>query len=98
MLGADIAMRPPPLARLLIPRLPFFYGWVVLGSVCLAGFARQGPAVAVLSIFVAPMTQHFGWSRTAIAGAVSGGGGLAAIVSPIIGPGLGRQGARLGLT
>ena len=29
----------PYLARLLVPRLPFFYGWVVLGCLCLAGFA-----------------------------------------------------------
>jgi len=89
---------PPLLPRLLIPRLPFFYGWVVLGCVCLAGFARQGPSVAVLSIFVTPMTEHFGWSRTAIAGAVSVGGVLAAVISPIIGPMLDRQGARLVLT
>lgn len=88
-------MQPPFLPRLLIPRLPFFYGWVVLGCVCLAGFARQGPAVAVLSIFVVPMTSEFGWSRTAIAGAVSLGGVLAAFVSPIIGPVLDRRGARL---
>jgi OFA family oxalate/formate antiporter-like MFS transporter len=87
-------MRPPFLARLLLPRLNFYYGWVVLGCVCLAGFARQGPAVAVLSIFVTPMTQEFGWSRTAIAGAVSLGGVLAAVVSPMLGPVLDRSGAR----
>src|SRR6185295_4749311 len=88
-------MRPPLLPRLLIPRLPFFYGWVVLGCLCLAGFARQGPAVAVLSIFVVPMTDAFGWSRTEMAGAVSLGGVLAAIISPVIGPTLDRRGARL---
>lgn len=85
----------PTLARLLVPRLPFFYGWVVLGCVCLAGFARQGPAVAVLTIFLVPMTDEFGWSRMAIAGAVSGGGLLAAFLSPVIGPILDRRGARL---
>jgi MFS transporter, OFA family, oxalate/formate antiporter len=89
------AYSAPYLARLLVPRLPFFYGWVVLGCVCLAGFARQGPAVAVLSIFLVPMTTEFGWSRMAIAGAVSGGGLLAAFVSPLIGPVLDRRGARL---
>lgn len=88
-------MNAPFLPRLLIPRLPFFYGWVILGCVCLAGFARQGPAVAVLSVFVTPMTAEFGWSRTAISGAVSLGGLLAAIVSPILGPVLDRRGARL---
>jgi len=88
-------MRPPLLARVLVPRLPFFYGWVVLACICLAGFARQGPAVAVLSVFVVPMTDAFGWSRTEMAGAVSLGGLLAAFVSPALGPVLDRRGARL---
>lgn len=88
-------MRPPLLPRLLVPRLPFFYGWVVLACVCLAGFARQGPAVATLSVFVVPMTDAFGWSRTEMAGAVSLGGVLAAFVSPLLGPVLDRRGARL---
>jgi len=88
-------MRPPLLPRLIVPRLPFFYGWIVLGCICLAGFARQGPAVAVLSVFVVPMTDAFGWSRTEMAGAVSLGGVLAAFVSPMLGPVLDRRGARL---
>jgi MFS family permease len=88
-------MRPPLLPRLIVPRLPFFYGWIVLACICLAGFARQGPAVAVLSIFVVPMTDAFGWSRTEMAGAVSLGGVLAAFVSPMLGPVLDRRGARL---
>ncbi len=88
-------MRAPPLPRFLIPRLPFFYGWVVLGCICLAGFARQGPAVAVLSIFIVPMSDAFGWSRTEMSGAVSVGGLLAAFLSPMIGPFVDRQGARL---
>ena len=88
-------MRPPLVPRLLVPRLPFFYGWIVLACICLAGFARQGPAVATLSVFVVPMTDAFGWSRTEMAGAVSLGGVLAAFVSPLIGPVLDRRGARL---
>ncbi len=88
-------MQAPVLPRLLLPRLPFYYGWVVLGCLCLAGFARQGPAVATLSVFVVPMTAEFGWSRAAIAGAVSLGGVLAAIVAPPLGPILDRRGARL---
>ena len=62
---------------------------------CLAGFARQGPAVATLSIFVEPMTREFGWSRTALSGADSLGGVLAALASPLIGPVPDRRGARL---
>jgi len=80
---------------LLMARLPFFYGWIILACACCAGFARQGPAVAILSIFVEPMTNSFGWSRTAVSGAVSLGGIIAAMVSPLIGPVLDRQGARV---
>jgi MFS transporter, OFA family, oxalate/formate antiporter len=79
----------------LIARLPFFYGWVILACACCAGFARQGPAVATLSIFVEPMTSDFGWSRTAISGAASLGGIMAALMSPLIGPLLDRRGARM---
>ena len=87
----------PALPNLLSGRLPFFYGWVVLACLCCAGFARQGPAVATLSIFVEPLTREFGWSRTALSGAVSLGGVLAAVSSPLIGPLLDRHGARLTL-
>src|SRR5580698_2183238 len=86
---------PPILPRLLIPRLPFFYGWVILGAVCCAGFSRARGGVAILSIFVAPMTHDFGWSRTAISGAASVGGLLAALASPRLGRLLDRTGARV---
>ena len=85
----------PALPRSLAARLPFYYGWVVLACLCCAGFSRQGPAVATLSIFVEPLTREFGWSRTALSGAVSLGGLLAAIASPWIGPLLDRRGSRL---
>jgi len=92
-----VATARPALPYLLSGRLPFFYGWVVLACLCCAGFARQGPAVATLSIFVEPLTREFGWSRTALSGAVSLGGVLAALSSPLIGPLLDRHGARLTL-
>jgi sugar phosphate permease len=83
------------LPRLLIPRLPMYYGWIVLGCLCCAGFSRQGGAVATLSIFVEPMTRNFGWSRTALSGAVSLGGVLAALTAPALGQVLDRHGPRL---
>jgi len=76
-------------------RLPFYYGWIILGCLCCVGFARQGSAVATLSIFVEPLTRDFGWTRTALSGAVSLGGLLAALVAPLIGPLLDRRGSRL---
>jgi sugar phosphate permease len=51
--------------------------------------------VATLSIFVEPLTREFGWSRTALSGAVSLGGVLAAVAAPLIGPLLDRRGSRL---
>lgn len=88
-------MHRPFLPALLSARLPVFYGWIVLACLCCAGFARQGPAVATLSVFVEPLTREFGWSRTALSGAVSLGGVLAALIAPWIGPVLDRQGSRL---
>ncbi|HZT47606.1 MAG TPA: MFS transporter, partial [Hyphomicrobiaceae bacterium] len=82
-------------ATALIARLPFYYGWVILACACTAGFARGGPAVATLSVFVEPMTSEFGWSRAALSGAVSLGGVMAALASPLLGPVLDRRGARL---
>ena len=108
-IGAELSRNPviarpvlptaarPALPYLLSGRLPFFYGWVVLACLCCAGFARQGPAVATLSIFVEPLTREFGWSRAALSGAVSLGGVLAALSTPLIGPLLDRSGPRLTL-
>jgi sugar phosphate permease len=88
-------MGAPLLPGLLSRRVPVFYGWIVLACLCCAGFARQGPAVATLSIFIEPLTREFGWSRTALSGAVSLGGVLAAVAAPLIGPVLDRRGSRL---
>ncbi|HXC88608.1 MAG TPA: MFS transporter [Stellaceae bacterium] len=85
------------LPELLSARLPFYYGWVVLASLCCAGFARQGGATATFSVFVEPLSREFGWSRTAISGAASLGGVLAALLSPVIGPLLDRHGSRAAL-
>jgi sugar phosphate permease len=86
------------LPRRLAARLPFFYGWIVLGCLCCAGFARQGGATTTFSVFVAPLTGEFGWSRTAISGAASLGGLLAALVAPLIGPLVDRHGSRATLS
>jgi sugar phosphate permease len=83
------------LPRALAALVPFYYGWIVLACLCCAGFARQGPAVATFSVFVEPLTRDFGWSRTAVSGAVSLGGVLAALILPLIGPLLDRRGSRL---
>src|SRR5271169_491322 len=96
-MAAPLNLSRRGLPQLLSARLPFFYGWVVLACLCCAGFSRQGGATATLSVFVEPLTREFGWSRTAVSGAVSLGGVLAALASPLIGPLVDRHGSRLTL-
>jgi len=88
--GTVLIRRAQALAR----RLPFFYGWVVAGCAMCSNVARQGAAVATLSMFVVPMTLEFGWSRTGISGAVSLGSLLGALAAPVIGPLFDRHGSR----
>ncbi len=82
------------MVRTLIRRLPFFYGWVIVACALGANGARQGAAVATLSVFILPMSAEFGWSRTALSGAVSLGSLLGALVAPALGPLFDRHGSR----
>ena len=50
-------------------------------------------ASAVLAVFVVPMTAEFGWSRGVFSGALSLGGLLAVVISPMIGRWIDRYGA-----
>lgn len=75
--------------------MPVFYGWIVVACAACSSFARQGAAVATLSVFVTPMVMEFGWSRGELSGAVSVGGLLGAIVAPMFGQLVDRAGARL---
>ncbi|MGQ4809544.1 L-lactate transporter [Candidatus Entotheonellaceae bacterium PAL068K] len=70
----------------LAQRLPFYYGWVVFALAASINYtSRPLMSVAVLSVFVSPMTETFGWSRGLFSGAVSLGGLCAVILSPIVG-------------
>ncbi len=78
----------------LAQRLPFYYGWVVFAIVVGTSFtSRPLMSVAVLSVFVVPMTEAFGWSRGLFAGAVSLGGICAVIISPFVGRLVDKYGA-----
>lgn len=74
-------------------RLPFYYGWLIVAitfvtSVVAAGI-RSAPA-----IFIHPLEDEFGWSRTAIASAVSVSLLLFGVAAPISGWLLDRFGPR----
>ena len=73
---------------------PFYYGWVILGLSGVASYSsRPLMSVAVLTVFVVPMSEQFGWTRAEFAGAVSLGGVFAAVISPMVGPVLDRYGS-----
>ncbi len=74
--------------------LPFFYGWVVVGASGTAVFARMAPNITTLTIFIIPLSQQFGWSRTLISGSVSAGALAALVLSPAIGWAIDRYGVR----
>ncbi|MDP7587087.1 MAG: MFS transporter [Dehalococcoidia bacterium] len=74
--------------------LPFYYGWVVVGASGTAVFARMAPNITTLTIFIFPLSQQFGWSRTLISGSVSAGALAALVLSPAIGWAIDRYGVR----
>ncbi|HIF44203.1 MAG TPA: MFS transporter [Dehalococcoidia bacterium] len=78
--------------------MPFYYGWVVVFAAGTTVFARMAPSVFVLGIFLSPIADEFGWSRTLIAGAVSVGAVASMVLSPIIGWAVDRYGAGIILT
>lgn len=83
------------IARYLNERLPFHYGWLIVFAAGTTTFARMAPSVTTLAVFVSPMADEFGWSRTVIAGAVSVGALSSILVSPIVGWAIDRFGSRL---
>jgi OFA family oxalate/formate antiporter-like MFS transporter len=70
----------------------------VVGVVALSGLATSVGTLPVLSVFLKPMTEEFGWNRTVFTGATSLGTVSAAALAPLIGPQLDRFGARWILT
>ncbi len=72
----------------------FFYGWVIVGVVFLAGIASAAWMNTGLSVFLKPITSEFGWSRSTFTAAGTVGtlaGGFSALA---IGPAIDRWGAK----
>ena len=82
----------------LVNRLPFFYGWTVLFAAGTSMVVRNSAASLTLAVFIFPMSEDLGWSRSLIAGAASLGGLVATVASPVVGWALDRYGARVILT
>ncbi len=63
-----------------------FYGWVLVGVALISGGFNTGVGTWALTVFAKPMTEELEWSRTAFFGALTVYTGVAALLSPIVGP------------
>ncbi len=75
-----------------------YYGWFVLAAVAGINFANNATAIGVLTVFIIPLTEDFGWTRTQISAVTSVGAVLGALVAPFTGRLTDRLGARIPLT
>ena len=66
----------------------------MVGASGTAVFARMAPAITTLTVFIYPMSEELGWSRTLISGTVSAGAIGALALSPAIGWCIDRFGSR----
>ncbi len=76
-------------------RLPFFYGWVILPTAALALFVSGPGQTFAVSMFVDPLIDEFGWSRTSVSGLYTAGSLSAAGAMLGVGWLLDRFGARV---
>ncbi len=78
-------------------RVPFYYGWIVLGTAGSSMFVRNAAGSLTFAVFVPLIADETGWSRALIGGAAAVGGLLATGASPPVGWAIDRYGARLAL-
>ncbi len=79
-----------------MPRIgkPIYYGWPVLAAISAIGSANAVTSMGVLTVFVLPLSDDFGWSRAQISGATSIGALLGAVAAPLSGHVSDKIGAR----
>ncbi len=78
-----------------IGRYKVFYGWAIVGTSFLVVFSEAPTRSFLLSLFVVPITEEFGWTRSVLTGAVSMGAALSAVLAPGVGPLIDRYGPRM---
>ncbi|MEX2598362.1 MAG: MFS transporter, partial [Dehalococcoidia bacterium] len=90
-----LASRPPQ-GRIKRPRI--FYGWWILGLSTAAGFFGGATSQAFFGIFLKPIEDEMGWSRSGIAGVVTVATLLGGVMSPFVGRLADRSGPRALMT
>jgi len=84
----------PGMLATLARRLPFYYGWVVIG-IAFVSMALGVNARTAFSLLFPPILDEFGWQRALTAGAFSFGFFVSAVISPVLGRLMDRRGPRL---
>jgi MFS family permease len=77
-----------------LPRLPFFYGWVLVG-IAFVTMAVGVNARTAFSLLFPPILDEFGWDRGVTAGIFSFGFVVSALVTPCVGRLMDRRGPAL---
>jgi MFS family permease len=72
-------------AKFIQKKIPFYYGWIIVAGSGSSMFVRNSAATLTIAVFVYPMSENLGWSRTVIVGASSLAGILAIFISPLSG-------------
>lgn len=75
--------------------LPFFYGWVIVVIVVLAGVLAAGVSNITMAVVLKPISDDLGWSRSLTAAAVTMGALFGGVLSPLFGPLADRCGPRV---
>jgi len=84
----------PGKAGVPLRRGPFFYGWWIVAVAFLAHLAAAAHQSSTLSVFLKPMGQEFGVSRTGFSALRSAEGLLTSLIATLAGPLVDRYGAR----
>lgn len=74
--------------------LPFFYGWVIVVIVVVAGVLAAGVSNITMAVVLKPISDDLGWTRSLTAAAITLGALLGGVLSPIFGPLADRLGPR----
>ena len=64
----------------------FFYGWYLVGVSLVSGAFQTGIGIWGVSVFVSPMEDELGWSRTSFMLALTIRTALTGLLSPVVGP------------
>jgi MFS family permease len=75
-------------------RLPFFYGWIIVTAGFFSSLSGGGTQAFTFGVFIKPMSESLGWSRSVMTAALTILIFASAVVAPIFGRIVDRYGPR----